>query len=49
MEDFNKTSHPLFKRVDRAVFERIDKFKTTPGYNNLQDFYNGLEEEQQKV
>ncbi|MFP5385230.1 MAG: hypothetical protein ACLGHN_04080 [Bacteriovoracia bacterium] len=47
MEDIN-TRIPLFKKIDRAVFERIDKFKLTPGYNNLQDFYNGLEEEQQK-
>jgi hypothetical protein len=40
---------PLFKKIDLAIFERIDKFKLTPGYNSLQDFYNGLEEEQQKV
>lgn len=49
MEDLNKKSSPLFKRLDREVFDRIDKFKLTPGYNQLQDFYNGLEEEQQKV
>lgn len=50
MEDFNKTaSMPLFKKIDRELFERIDKFKLTPGYNNIQDFYNGMEEEQQKV
>jgi hypothetical protein len=50
MEDFNKASSiPFFKKIDRAVFERIDKFKLTPGYNNVQDFYNGLEEDQQKV
>lgn len=50
MEDFGKTtSIPLFKKIDRAAFERIDKFKLSPGYNNLQDFYNGLDEEQQKV
>lgn len=49
MEDLNQSKIPLFKKIDRAVFERIDKFKLTPGYNNLQDFYNGLEEEQQKV
>lgn len=48
MEDV-KTSSPVFKKIDRAVFERIDKFKLTPGYNGIQDFYNGLEEEQQKV
>lgn len=50
MEDFNKTaSMPLFKKIDREVFERVDKFKLTPGYNNIQDFYNGMDEEQQKV
>lgn len=49
MEDLNSTSMPIFKKVDREVFTRIDKFKQTPGYNNIQDFYNGLEEEQQKV
>lgn len=42
------TKSPLFKKIDRAAFERIDKFKMSPGYNSLQDFYNGLEEEQQK-
>lgn len=47
MDEFN-TKIPLFKKVDIAVFDRIDKFKLTPGYNNLQDFYNGLEEDQQK-
>lgn len=40
---------PLFKKVDRALFEKIDKFKLTPGYNNVQDFYNGLDEENQKM
>jgi hypothetical protein len=49
MEDFNKTSIPLFKKIDREIFSRIDKFKLSPGYNQLQDFYNSLEEEQQKV
>jgi hypothetical protein len=49
MEDLNKTSLPLFKKIDREVFTRIDKFKLTPGYNQIQDFYNSLEEEQQKV
>lgn len=48
MDEINN-SLPVFKKVDRAVFERIDKFKLTPGYNNIQDFYNGLEEEQQRV
>lgn len=42
-------SAPLFKRIDHAIFERIDKFKQTPGYHPIQDFYNGLEEEQQKL
>lgn len=42
-------SLPLFRRIDQAIFERIDKFKQTPNYNPIQDFYNGLEEEQQKL
>ncbi len=45
----DSASLPLFKKIDRALFERLDKFKTTTNYNLLQDFYNGLEEEQQKV
>lgn len=50
MEEINSgSSIPLFKKIDRSVFDRISKFKLTPGYNNLQDFYNGLDEEQQKV
>jgi hypothetical protein len=49
MEDLNRNSLPLFKKIDRDVFGRIDKFKLTPGYNQIQDFYNSLEEEQQKV
>jgi hypothetical protein len=49
MDDLTRSSMPLFKKMDRAAFERIDKFKQTPGYNGLQDFYNGLEEEQQKL
>ena len=49
MEDITNGKLPLFKRIDREVFGRIDKFKTTPGYNNIQDFFNGLEEEQQKL
>lgn len=48
MDDL-KSSNPLLKRVDRAVFLQIDKFKTTPNYTLISDFYNGLEEEQQKV
>lgn len=42
-------SLPLFRRIDQAIFDRIDKFKQTPNYNPIQDFYNGLEEEQQKL
>lgn len=48
MEDLS-TSQPLFKKVDRAVFEQVDKFRLSPNYTAIQDFYNGLEEEQQKV
>jgi hypothetical protein len=40
---------PLFKKIDQAVFDRLDKFKQAPNYANIQDFYNGLEEDQQKV
>jgi hypothetical protein len=50
MEDFsNPANVPLFKKMDKALFERIDSFKVTPSYNNIQDFYNTLDEEQQKV
>lgn len=35
--------------MDRAIFDQIDKFKTTPNYTSLTDAYNNLEEEQQKV
>lgn len=48
MEEITGSS-PLFKKVDQAVFESIDKFKQSPNYSSLQDFYNGMEEEQQKV
>jgi hypothetical protein len=40
---------PLFRRIDQGIFERIDKFKQTPNYTPIQDFYNSLEEEQQKL
>lgn len=51
MEDLNVTTSrvPLFKKIDQEVFERIDKFKTSPNYAQIQDFYNGVEEEQQKL
>lgn len=50
MEDFNQVSKiPLFKKIDRAIFQRLDQFRSSPSYNGLQDFYNGLDEEQQKV
>lgn len=48
MEDLN-TSRPLFKKIDRAVFVQIDKFKNSSNYVSFQDFYNGLDEEQQKI
>lgn len=47
MED--NQSVPLFKKIDQRIFEGLDKFKSSPNYNSLQDFYNGLEEEQQKL
>jgi hypothetical protein len=50
MQDLSKpASTSIFKRVDKDIFERLDKFKLSPAYNNIQDFYNGLDEEQQKV
>lgn len=48
MENLN-SSGPILKKVDKAVFEQVDKFKLTPNYTALQDFYNGLDEEQQKI
>ena len=48
MDELN-TKIPGFKKIDREIFDRLDKFKLTPSYNNIQDFYNGLEEEQQRV
>ena len=48
MEDTNARMHPL-KKMDRAIFEQIDRFKTTPNYTAITDFYNGIEEEQQKL
>lgn len=49
MEDLSTARIPLFKKIDREIFTRIDKFKQTTNYNSIQDFYNGLEEEQQKL
>jgi hypothetical protein len=40
---------PFFRKIDEAIFNRIDKFKLTPNYTPVQDFYNSLEEEQQKL
>lgn len=48
MEDLT-AKIPLFKKIDKAVFDRLDKFKLTPNYTQLQDMYGSLEEEQQKV
>ncbi len=45
--DYSQKS-PVFKKIDASVFEAIDKFKTTPNYRPIQDFYNGLDEDQQK-
>ncbi len=47
MEDIKRV--PLFRKLDQAIFEKIDLFQKTPNYNIIQDFYNGLEEEQQKI
>ncbi len=48
MEGMNTKVSP-FKKMDRSIFEQIDKFKTTPNYNLVTDFYNNLDEEQQKL
>jgi len=48
MDEFNGKL-PLFKKIDHAIFDNIDKFKKTPNYTNLLDIYNGLEEDQQKA
>lgn len=48
MEELNSGRAPIFRKVDQALFEKIDQFKLTPSYNSMQDFYNGLDEEQQK-
>lgn len=48
MEDLNTQMHPL-KKMDRTIFEQIDRFKTSPNYTALTDFYNNLDEEQQKL
>lgn len=47
MEDLKSLT--LFRKIDQAIFERIEKFKQTPNYNPIQDFYNSLEEDQQKL
>lgn len=50
MEDLNtRGPNPIFKRIDRAVFEQIDRFKQSPNYAAIHDQYNGLDEEQQKI
>jgi len=48
MED-TSAKVPYLKRMDRAIFEQIDRFKTTPNYTQITDVYNNLEEEQQKL
>jgi hypothetical protein len=48
MDDLN-TKAPLFKKMDRLIFQQIDVFKTTPNYTTFQDFYQGLDEDQQKA
>lgn len=45
----DETKLPILKKIDQAIFTRIDKFKQTTNYSPIQDFYNGLEEEQQKI
>ncbi|MCM2349101.1 MAG: hypothetical protein NDI69_03710 [Bacteriovoracaceae bacterium] len=48
MEEVNNQA-TAFKKIDREIFERLDKFKLTPSYGNIQDFYNSMEEEQQRL
>lgn len=48
MDELNNQS-TSFKKIDREIFERLDKFKLTPSYGNIQDFYNSMEEEQQRL
>lgn len=45
--DYSQKS-PVFKKIDINVFSAIDKFKTTANYRPIQEFYNGLDEDQQK-
>ena len=47
MEEANTKNY--FKIVDKTIFERIEKFRQSPNYNGIQDFYNSLEEEQQRT
>jgi hypothetical protein len=47
MEDLEKES--LLRRIDRSIFNRIDLFKRSPEYNKIQDSYNNLDEEKQRV
>jgi hypothetical protein len=39
----------LLKRLDLLIFQKIDQFKKSPSYSQIQDLYSSLEEEQQKV
>lgn len=48
MDEVNNQA-TAFKKIDREIFERLDKFKLTPSYGNIQDFYNSMEEEQQRL
>lgn len=48
MED-TSAKVPYLKKMDRAIFQQIDRFKTTPNYTQITDVYNNIEEEQQKL
>ena len=39
----------LFRKVDQYLFEKIDIMKKSPGYQNFQDTFQALDEEQQKL
>jgi hypothetical protein len=48
MEEIGEKT-PLFKKMDQAIFDKIDQFKKSPNYSTVQDYYNSLDEDQQKI
>ncbi|MCT4641982.1 MAG: hypothetical protein N4A33_06750 [Bacteriovoracaceae bacterium] len=39
----------LMKKIDKALFNNLEKVQTSTGYNKFLDFYSGLEDSQQKI